>query len=373
MAFKSLQPSRRRTARRERIGELATLPVFYKLRGSKVLVAGGTEAAAWKAELLSAAGAEVHIHAEALEPAFTELLAASGVSGSCTWHQRRWSEQSFRGMRIAVCDAASEAEAEAFYCAGRAAGAAVNVIDRPDWCEFQFGSIVNRSPVVIGISTDGAAPILGQAIRRRIETLIAPSVAAWARLAQSIRGLVNERLEPGAPRRVFWEAFVDRAFGSEPNVNAVDDMVKKASVISASGIALTGRVTMIEAKNRDAELLTLKAVRALQAADVILFDEAVSSEILELARREAQRLPSGKVGEFGEAQALFETMAALARSGKHVVRVTSCISSIDSDVACLRAEGLMVKVLPGVAEISVLPRDPARSEHPVPSRTAALA
>ncbi|MEM8541795.1 MAG: NAD(P)-dependent oxidoreductase, partial [Pseudomonadota bacterium] len=217
MNIRSLpQSSKQRTKSRERMAALATLPVFYKLEGKKTVVAGGSDAAAWKAELLAASGAEVHVYAEKLDPAFESLMSEPSVSGTYIWHQRPWASDIFKHTQIAICDADTEGEAQAFYCAARDAGVAVNVIDKPKYCEFQFGSIVNRSPAVISISTDGAAPILGQAIRRRIETLIAPSLAGWAHLAQNIRSSINDRLEMGAPRRAFWEYFVDRAFGAEP-------------------------------------------------------------------------------------------------------------------------------------------------------------
>jgi uroporphyrin-III C-methyltransferase / precorrin-2 dehydrogenase / sirohydrochlorin ferrochelatase len=379
MNTRSLLPNksrRRLNAARERMGALATLPVFYKLKGKKVLVAGGSDAAAWKAELLAAAGAEVHVYAETLDPVFSGLIAAPGVAGTYTWRQRPWSADCFAGMQIAICDAESDAEAQAFFCAARKAGVAVNVIDKPAWCEFQFGSIVNRSPAVIGISTDGAAPILGQAIRRRIETLLAPSVAGWAALAQSIRAAVNDRLAPGADRRAFWESFVDRAFGSEPDARTAEELLGRAETIRLTGSGQTGRVTLVGAGPGDAELLTLKAVRALQAADVILFDDLVSGEVLELARREAKRMLVGKRGhrESCRQDDINATMVKLARAGKHVVRLKGgdpmIFGRAGEEIARLEAEGIPVTVVPGITSalamasqlgVSLTHRDHAQS------------
>ena len=104
-----------------------------------------------------------------------------------------------------------------------AAKVPVNVVDKPSYCDFRFGTIVNRSPVVIGISTDGAAPILGQAIRRRIETLLPPALSQWAALAARVRGAVMERLAPGPLRRAFWERFADSAFTTTNYIGAVKD------------------------------------------------------------------------------------------------------------------------------------------------------
>jgi len=378
MNIRSLQLNNkpRRNASRERMAALATLPVFYKLHGKKVLVAGGSEAAAWKAELLAAAGAEVHVHADELDPVFSDFIAAPSVAGSYVWHQKAWSPECFDHMQIAICDAETESEAHAFYHAARAAGVAVNVIDKPAFCEFQFGSIVNRSPAVISISTDGAAPILGQAIRRRIETLIPPSVAMWAQLAQSIRDTVNDHLTPGPERRAFWEAFVDKAFGTEPASHADKELLAQLKTIKGAGSTSKGKVTLVGAGPGDAELLTLKAVRALQAADVILFDDLVSNDVLELARREAQRMLVGKRGgrESCKQDDINATMIKLAKAGKNVVRLKGgdpmIFGRAGEEIARLEEEGIAVTVVPGITSalamaaqlgVSLTHRDHAQS------------
>ena len=378
MNIRSLQLNNktRRNAPRERMAALATLPVFYKLHGKKVLVAGGSDAAAWKAELLAVAGAEVHVYAQELDPVFSDLIAAQSVPGAFVWHQIAWSLECFEHMQIAICDAETEAEARAFYDAARTAGVAVNVIDKPAFCEFQFGSIVNRSPAVISISTDGAAPILGQAIRRRIETLISPSVAKWAQLAQTIRSTINDRLMPGAERRAFWEAFVDRAFGAEPVRDTVTDLLTRADAIKTAQGASKGRVTLVGAGPGDAELLTLKAVRALQAADVILFDDLVSNDVLELARREAKRMLVGKRGgrESCRQDDINATMIKLAKAGKNVVRLKGgdpmIFGRAGEEIAKLEEEGIAVTVVPGITSalamaaqlgVSLTHRDHAQS------------
>ena len=151
-----------------RIDALAKLPIFFDLAGKRAVIAGGTAPAVWKAELLAAAGAAVEIYAAEPAPDLQNLLARGAASGSLTHHARAWRAGDLVGAAIAIADAADELEARAFYEAAIAAGVPVNVIDKPAFCQFQFGAIVNRSPVVIAISTDGGAPILGQAIRRRI-------------------------------------------------------------------------------------------------------------------------------------------------------------------------------------------------------------
>src|SRR5580700_10816380 len=143
--------------RSTRIGALARLPAFFALENKRTVVAGGSPAATWKAELLSAAGARVEVFAAA--PSEEMLaLAAAPPRGAVIVHQRAWDAGDCNGAAIAVADCADDKEAEKFATAARAAGVPINVIDRPAFCDFSFGAIVNRSPLVIGISTDGASP-----------------------------------------------------------------------------------------------------------------------------------------------------------------------------------------------------------------------
>lgn len=374
MHIVSSQPNKkpRRKANQERIEPLAVLPVFYKLQGKRVLVAGGSDAAAWKAHLLAAAGAFVVVYAEQLDEAFHTLLADDQYE----WHRRPWATDSFAGMQIAICDAETQGEAQAFYCSARAAGVAVNVIDKPAFCEFQFGSIVNRSPAIVSISTDGAAPIFGQAIRRRIETLLPQSLQAWAQLAHDMRAEVTERLSPGPQRRAFWERFVDRAFSGRVDAQSEQALRADSLRIAHASSSAAGRVTLVGAGPGDAELLTLKAVRALQAADVILFDDLVSNDVLELARREAKRMLVGKRGgrDSCRQEDINDMMVSLAKTGKHVVRLKGgdpmVFGRAGEEIERLHAENIAVSIVPGITSalamasalgVSLTHRDHAQS------------
>jgi len=340
-----------------RIEPLAKLPVFWALEGRRVVVAGGSDAAAWKAELLAACGALVDVYADAPGQACLTLLARrpEHAAASLVHHPRRWEAADLNGAALAVADCEDDAEAQRFLAAARAAGVPVNVIDKPEFCQFQFGSIINRSPVIVAISTDGAAPILAQAIRRRIETLLPHSLKAWATLAKRLRGQVTARLASAHARRIFWERFADQVFASS---NTPEEGVSRALLADAERLAeapARGRITLVGAGPGDAELLTLKAVRALQAADVILFDDLVSAEALELARREAKRmLVSGCSGGTGDRQENINVMMAkLAKSGKRVVWLTSgdpvVFGRWGEEIAHLRNKDILVDVVPGVA------------------------
>ena len=206
--------------RTTRIGALARLPAFFALDNKRAVVAGGSPAATWKAELLSAAGARVEVFAAA--PSEEMLaLAAAPPRGTVVVHERAWDAGDFNGAAIAVADCADDQEAAAFAAAARAAGVPVNVIDRPAFCDFSFGAIVNRSPLVIGISTDGASPVFGQAIRAKIEALIPKGFARWADAARAWRPRVQALALPFRGRRNFWERFTERAVAA-PNAAPTD-------------------------------------------------------------------------------------------------------------------------------------------------------
>ena len=337
-----------------RVGALAKLPVFLDLAGKRAIVAGASAPAAWKAELLAAAGAHVELYAIEVGPEAQALLDRGAASGTVAHVPRSWAAADLDGAAIALCDARDDVEAQAFFQAATTAGVPVNVIDKPAYCQFQFGSIVNRSPVVIGISTDGAAPILGQAIRRRIETLLPASLAGWGRLAKEIRDRVGHRLSPGQPRRAFWETFAERAFGPAPRAETARDVARLIDEMASDGAPTNGRVTLVGAGPGDAELLTLKAVRALQSADIILFDDLVSNDVLELARREAKRMLVGKRGKRASCtqEDINALMISLARQGKHVVRLKSgdpmIFGRAGEEIADLEAAGIPVSVVPGI-------------------------
>ena len=342
-----------------RIAPLAVLPVFLRLEGKRALVVGHSAAAAWKAELLAATGATTCLACVSDAPLAPEL-AALVEAGRISW-LGAYEPQQLRGMAVAVFDAETDEQAAQFRDQALGAGIPHNVIDRPDFCSFQFGGIVNRSPVVIGISTSGAAPILGQAVRRRIEFALPPTLAGWATLATKMRRSVLDRLQPGAERRRFWERFSGLALGQTAQGEAEDLAEQLIDKARHEDVGQTvGRVTLVGAGPGAPDLLTVKAVRALQAADVILFDDLVSDGVLELARREARRMLVGKRG--GRASCSQDDINAmalkLARQGKNVVRLKSgdpmVFGRAGEEIEALRAEGIAVEVIPGITAASAL-------------------
>jgi len=343
-----------------RIGDLSVLPVFFPLAGREVLLAGGSAAAAWKAELLASAGADVVVYAERPEKDLEDLLARSDYAGRFILVRQPWCETAFKGKAFAVADLPDDGAAQAFFYAAKAAGVPVNVIDQPAFCDFQFGSIVNRSPVVIGISTNGAAPILGQAIRRKIETLIPVSLASWGAYASRIRARVQAELLPGRERRRFWEKLSKLAFSEDRLADGGNQEADLFAAAREGASKQVGSVILVGAGPGDAELLTLKAVRALQGADVILFDDLVDGSVLELARREARRMLVGKRGgrESCRQEDINELMVRLARQGKTVVRLKAgdpvIFGRAGEEIEQLEKEGIPVSVVPGITAASAM-------------------
>jgi uroporphyrin-III C-methyltransferase / precorrin-2 dehydrogenase / sirohydrochlorin ferrochelatase len=346
----STQESGDRSAARPHMHGLASLPVFFDLAGKRVLLAGGSEKAAWKAELLEAAGARVDIFAPA---PCADLVALAAGSPAIALFERQWSPADFAGATLAIGDFADRAEAAEFRAAAQAARVQVNVVDQPEFCDFQIGSIIDRSPLVIGISTKGAAPVLALALRGWLEALLPLELRHWAEAAEAWRKELSLRDLAASVRRRFWEVFVARARSPrKPEAREFAEILAAAAERDAARPA--GRVALVGAGPGDPELLTLKALRFLQAADVVLFDDLVSPVVVGMARREAVKIAVGKRGYQPSCRQDEITMKliALAREGKNVVRLKggdpSVFGRAAEEITALEAAGIDVEVVAGV-------------------------
>jgi uroporphyrin-III C-methyltransferase/precorrin-2 dehydrogenase/sirohydrochlorin ferrochelatase len=310
----------------QRIAPLPNLPLFHKLEGRKAVVVGTSEGATWKAELLEAAGADIV-------------------------RLDDWSAEQLQGAAIAVADLPDRDEAQRFLTAARNAGAVANIIDQTDLCDVFFGTIVNRSPVVVAISTDGAAPVLGQSIRSRIESVLPLGLSGWAKAATEWRSRLKQRVSSFSDRRAFWQRFAATAWAAPDRTPSDADF----EALIAAQPERKGRVTLVGAGPGDPELLTLKAVRALQSATVILHDHLVGPDVLELARREAKRVPVGKSG-YGPSckqSEINEQMVELALAGENVVRLKGgdpmIFGRATEEIDACRAAGVDISVIPGIS------------------------
>jgi uroporphyrin-III C-methyltransferase/precorrin-2 dehydrogenase/sirohydrochlorin ferrochelatase len=350
---------------------LACLPVFFALAGKRVVLAGEAKAALWKAELLDAAGAKLDIYSANPDAG---LLALARCRPGIRLVQRHFRPEDLCGAALAIADMESREDAAAFKAAAQAAGVPANIIDRPEFSDFQFGAIVDRSPLVIGISTDGAAPILAQAVRGRLEALLPQGVKLWAGAARAWRQSVMARALPARARRRFWELFSARALdagGAGPSESDFTKLLAEA----AEPQAAQGSVALVGAGPGDPELLTLKALRLLQSADVVLYDDLVAPGAVAMARREAEKIPVGKRGYKPSCRQdhIVSLLVSLASQGKRVVRLKGgdpmIFGRANEEIAALRAAGIPVEIVPGVTaalgaaaalKLSLTERDTAR-------------
>jgi uroporphyrin-III C-methyltransferase / precorrin-2 dehydrogenase / sirohydrochlorin ferrochelatase len=335
---------------------LARLPIFLGLDGRRAVVAGGTPAAAWKAELLSAAGAIVDVYAPSVCEELS-AIAANPPRGAVTVHRRKWSRDDLDGCALAIGACETDREAETFAAAARAARILVNVIDRPDFSDFSFGSIVNRSPLVVGISTDGAAPVFAQTIRAKIEMLLPHGFGRWVAAAARWRTTLKKSQLTFAGRHKFWQLFTAHAV-AHPEIRPDEaDFERWLAEVKRLGSAVDqGSITLVAASHGDPELLTLRAVRALQSADVILFDDRLASLVAGFSRREAKKIPINTDRPAYEPNDVISLMVELAKSGKRVVRLSSGDAmnsgTAEAEIAACRTAGIAVQIVSGLTDAS---------------------
>jgi uroporphyrin-III C-methyltransferase / precorrin-2 dehydrogenase / sirohydrochlorin ferrochelatase len=336
-----------------RMGDLATLPVFFKLKGKVALVAGGSAGTAWKAELLAASGAQVRLVWE--HPDSEAIRLSTEWPDRVTLHSRALEAADFHGAAIAIGALEDDHEAAKFAATARRLGIPVNVVDKPAFCDFQFGAIVNRSPLVIGISTDGGVPPLGQAVRSMIETLLPAGFAGWAAAAKAWRSRVASVGLDSADRKLFWRRFAAMAMRrpAEPPC-PVEREALIAELQCAAAQGQSGHLALVGAGPGDPELLTLKAVRFLREADVILYDDLVNEAVLTFARREARKIQVGKRG--GKTSCAQDDITGLAvllaQEGNRVVRLKGgdplVFGRADEEIEAARAAGIPVTIVNGV-------------------------
>ena len=329
-------------------------PTFFDLRGRPALLVGGGETAARKLRLLLKAGADVTLVAPEAT-AEIESLAAAGV---IAWQRRDFQASDLEGVAL-VHAASDDREADRTVAdAAAMRGLPVNVVDDPEASSFIMPAIVDRDPIVIGISSSGTAPVLARRVRERIESLLPARLGKLATFAERFRGAVKAT-QPAARRRGFWERVFDGPIARQ--VLAGDERGAREAMISLINRQpandekpQTGAVHIVGAGPGDPELLTLKALRLIQDADVILYDKLVGPEILELARRDAERLYVGKSkGNHSLPQDKINALIAeRAEAGQRVVRLKGGDPFVfgrgGEELLSLRARGIEAEVVPGI-------------------------
>lgn len=332
---------------------MRTFPIFVSVDRRPPLVVGGGELAAVKARLLLKRAPSVEVAADEIVPELGELVR----EGLVALLPPLPGVDQVRGRPLVVAATGEDQEDARIAAIARALGVPVNVPDRPALCSFVMPAIVDRGEVTIAIGTEGASPVLAQRLRAWLERELPSRLDALARMAREFRDSVAGRLPSGRARRKFWEAFFDGE-ASEAVLAGEEDEARRligaAIAKAAEQDSGPGRVLLVGAGPGDPELLTLKAVRALKAADVILYDRLAGTRVLEHARREAELIPVGKSkGAHSVAQDKIQTlMVEHARAGKTVVRLKGgdplIFGRAGEEIAALRAAGIEFEIISGI-------------------------
>ena len=297
-------------------------PVFFDLTGQKVLIVGGGEVALRKVSLLERTGALITVVAPQIAPELMERAAA----GKLKLAIRDFASDDLDGMRLVIVATSRRAVNRWIAKLSESRNIPVNVVDDAHASRFIVPAIIDRDPVLVAVSTGGASPVLARRLRERLEALIPKRIGELASWLRTLRGATRLKLRDTDARRRFFEAVVDgpaaRRFIEGDNQGA-RRIAQQLLATTSTAPRAAGEVTLVGAGPGDPELLTLKALRALQDADVILHDRLVPPAVLDLARRDAARICVGKAaGNVGSTQ---EEINALliehANQGRRVVRL----------------------------------------------------
>jgi uroporphyrin-III C-methyltransferase / precorrin-2 dehydrogenase / sirohydrochlorin ferrochelatase len=332
---------------------MRTFPILVSFDGKPPLVTGGGELAAVKARLLLKRAPSVDVAADEVAPELAALIEAGTVSLIAA----KPGIDQLRGRPLVIAATENDEEDARVSAIARALGVPVNVPDRPELCTFALPAIVDRGEVTVAIGTSGASPVLAQRLRAWLEQELHPRLDALAKLAAEFRGAVADALPSGPPRRKFWEAVFEGAAAEamlEGDEDKARDLIEAAITKAAASPRAKGRVLLVGAGPGDPELLTMKAVRALKAADVIFYDRLVGEGVLDHARREAELVPVGKAK--GAHSVPQEEINALlierALAGETVVRLKGGDPFIfgrgGEELDALRAAGVAIEIVPGV-------------------------
>lgn len=331
-------------------------PFFIKLQQRNCLVVGAGEVAARKIELLARSGAIITVIARRIGRSVSALQNSQPL----IIKQRAFSQADARGFQLIVSATDDNATNALVAAAATELNIPVNVVDNPDLCSFIFPAVIDRSPVIAAVSSSGTSPVLARLLKTKIEHLIPPAFGELASLAEKFRGTVKQRIHSPAQRRIFWEQVLQGRIAELVFAGKKRAAEKAIEALLAQNTTKDnqGEVYLVGAGPGDPDLLTLRALRLIQQADVVVYDRLVSPKIMDLTRRDAEKIYAGKQRQDHHLpqHSINQLLAALAKQGKRVVRLKGGDPFIfgrgGEEIETLVTAGVNFQVVPGITAAS---------------------
>ena len=328
------------------------LPIFLKIKGRRCVVIGGGEVATRKITMLLKAGGEVAV----ISPELDHELAELHEVGKISFHQGTFQPEQLDGACLVVAATDDGTTNRAVSEAAHQRNIPVNVVDSPQLCSFTMPSIVDRSPIVIAISSSGVAPVLARLIRAKIETMVPATYGRLAALAAEFRTQVKQRFASMQERRIFWEEVFQGPI-AECVFSGQDAAAHEALENILNGktdVKQRGEVYLVGGGPGDPDLLTFRALRLMQQADVCVYDKLVSKEVMELVRRDAELVYVGKERDQHTLpqEEINDLLVRMAKQGKRVLRMKGGDPFIfgrgGEEIETLMENGVPFQVVPGI-------------------------
>ncbi|PRX09847.1 UNVERIFIED_ORG: uroporphyrinogen-III C-methyltransferase [Martelella mediterranea] len=338
---------------------LTTFPAFFRVENRKVAIFGNGEEAFAKTRLMAKTSAAITAYADNPAEDYAAYLAENGYA-----LVRAGFEAAQLDGSVLAFAATGEAEQDHLISeTARALSIPVNAVDQKDDCDFYTPALVARPPVAVAIGTEGAGPVLAQMIRAQIDTILPRSLGPLARLANRLRDKVDVNIPRGAARRAFWSRFFNGSVANAVDKGRLLEAECLADEIIADGSSVAGHVALVGAGPGAEDLLTIRAHRLLMEADVIAHDALVPQAVVDMGRRDAERIAVGKRKNCHSKSQneINDLLVSLAREGKRVVRLKSgdplIFGRAGEEMAALRAAGVSYEVVPGITSASAAAAD----------------
>ncbi|MGG7518657.1 siroheme synthase CysG [Allorhizobium undicola] len=332
--------------------KLSVFPAFFRVVGAKVAVFGDGDEAYAKARLLRNTCAEITAFAPAPEADYAAFLSREAIAID----SRPFCPELLEGYSLVFGATGDNAKDRAIVEAARALKIPANAVDQPDYCDFYTPALVNRAPVAVAIGTEGVGPVLAQMIRADVDRLLPPSLGRLGRLANSYRAAVEKLVPRGAPRRLYWRSFFKGKVADAVEAGDVSAARREATRLLKGVVAekQEGRIFLVGAGPGAEDLLTLRAHRLMMEADVIVYDALVPQAVVDMGRRDAERISVGKrKGCHSKSQSEINALLVeLGQAGKRVVRLKSgdplVFGRAGEEMSVLRDAGIAYEIVPGI-------------------------